>query len=624
MNGTVPEIDPNKIIAELTVRGASEISEAVFGPTASRIRRAYQKVTNAYKPFMEQTYRRVSTVKTFLKSNEPVDLLNIFVPLHFRFGEKIVDQSTIHEVLDNGGKIIVSALAGRGKSVFMRYLATTLYHSGKGQIPLFIELRSLNNLTSKEILPYIHSTYQGSTSIKYADFLEAMKSNLFVIILDGFDEVDHDSRKEIETQIIEFSYIYPSLSLIVSGRPDERFESWEKFLQYQICPMNIGQVKEMIKKCDYDNETRKAFIKKLTPDFFEEHESFLSTPLLAILLMLTFEMNAEIPKTIHTFYENAFATLVRRHDAQKALFLRKTYTGCSVDEFAKIFSAFCFLTYAKSEFQFSENQILDSIEKALNNTGIKVTKEDILRDFIESICLLQKEGLEYSFVHRSFQEYFTAVFLSKSPSVLVEKYLDSQMIRPHDGVIPMWFQMDRDRLERDWCLAAIQSLIKIFNHPNRNHNFIDIAVDRIDYFYIDGVIVYKSLNWSKTGFKIVVLRQMYPHHFSAWMYFSYFLQRVEKKETEQVEKVLVGCKKAGDDRFQSLLEEKKKSAKADGSNAVPVIRIKTRDGDHKLYDDLGLTALSEKILPVLAAIEQEVHERVSAGDMFVDDIFNTE
>lgn len=55
------------------------------------------------------------------------------------------------------------------------------------------------------------------------------------------------------------------------------------------------------------------------------------------MLMLTFEEYAEIPNSLHEFYRNAFETLIRRHDAMKSQFLRQMHSGCTAEEFKKLF-----------------------------------------------------------------------------------------------------------------------------------------------------------------------------------------------------------------------------------------------------------------------------------------------
>lgn len=254
------DLDPNKIVAELISRSVKEFGGITTERPVNAIRRMWHTVANAYAPYLEQTYQKVSTIKTFLKTSEPVHILDAYVPSSLKLGTKITDDNSVIEKLHQGEKILISALAGRGKSMTLRFIATALYMNGSGKIPLFLELRALNNISNKDILAYLHSTYSGTSKLRYSDFESALKQNNFILILDGFDEVNHDSRSDIEAKILEICHLYPKTPIVVSSRPDNsRFSSWEKFSIFTIEPMNLHQVRQMVQKCDYDPGVKKGF-----------------------------------------------------------------------------------------------------------------------------------------------------------------------------------------------------------------------------------------------------------------------------------------------------------------------------------------------------------------------------
>lgn len=107
-----------------------------------------------------------------------------------------------------------------------------MYHAPRGKLPIFLELRSLNSLTSKNLLQLIHSHYKGESSMKFNDFLKALASGYFCPILDGFDEISPSDRADIESQILRIADEFPECPMIISGRSDSRFSSWERFTTY--------------------------------------------------------------------------------------------------------------------------------------------------------------------------------------------------------------------------------------------------------------------------------------------------------------------------------------------------------------------------------------------------------
>ncbi len=65
--------------------------------------------------------------------------------------------------------------------------------------------------------------------------------------------------------------------------------------------MNEDQVRELINNLDYDKEAKQRFLARLR-DLYVRHESFLSIPLLCIIMLITFDQSADIPDKKHIFF----------------------------------------------------------------------------------------------------------------------------------------------------------------------------------------------------------------------------------------------------------------------------------------------------------------------------------
>lgn len=187
-------------------------------------------------------------------------------------------------------------------------------------------------------------------------------------------------------------------------------------------------------------------------------------PLLVSIMLLTFEECAHIPNKITEFYNQAFDTLFYKHDALKEQYKRKFYTALTKDEFKLCFSAFCSIGYLNQKYAFTEELIKEYTEKSLNYSSTitpsmknRSNVDNFIKDMTESVCLIQKDGLEYSFVHRSFQEYFTAIFISKTNNDNKVKLLNKFYKRKNDSVIPMAFELDRENIEKLWILPSLKS-----------------------------------------------------------------------------------------------------------------------------------------------------------------------
>lgn len=435
-------------------KAATERAERVIkGPAKARLIKALASL-QGYSSFLNETRERVSTFKTFADPTKPVSLLDHFVETRFEKASQVkpITQDELINKLKRPCRIVISATAGYGKSMVMRYISLALFENPIGRIPLFLELRNLNRVSSPSIISYLHSSYRQTSEIQVEAFKQGLEGGAFAIILDGFDELNHELREKIEDEILSISKSYSSCPIVISGRPDDRFKSWRNFHIWKVSPMEKKQIVELINKLDYDKGVRKRFVDKVKNGLYDSHKSFLSTPLLAILMLLTFEQNANIPDKMHLFYGEAFKTLFHKHDALKEQYDRSRKSGLAVDEFEKVFSVFCLKTYVQEKTEFSENEIRQSINHSLTFSNVDIKVDDFLFDIDEAICLMMKEGSSYFFIHRSFQEYFTAVFLSSCPESIRDDFMEKFCNRYWDNVLPMLFDMASQQIEPTWVI----------------------------------------------------------------------------------------------------------------------------------------------------------------------------
>ena len=117
----------------------------------------------------------------------------------------------------------------------------------------------------------------------------------------------------------------------------------------------------------------------------------------------------------------------------KSMMLRrssiKTHTGLPKEEFKASFSAFSAMSYLDQKFSFDAASLEKTAEIALKYTLARnggpargITPKQFVDDLQESVCMLQPDGLETTFVHRSFQEYFAAAFVTGLHGSKIKKY----------------------------------------------------------------------------------------------------------------------------------------------------------------------------------------------------------
>lgn len=472
--------------ASLLAKFAEKFAEPLFGFAERAGAKLAETLTLNLTPYYETTISRCSNVRTLISRDQSIPLHSIYVPTFLLYKNKKITEDAFIKRIPVDKAMIVCGSGGSGKSIFMRHLFLALAHSTTAALPILVELRGINTLGSSKILPYVyHSLVLGPGAvISEKQFEAAVKVGAIYLILDGFDEVSPDLRLTLEAELIELQRNNPNMILIVTSREDERFSSWQNFTRFSVLPMAKKEVVELIKKLPYQKAVRNKFAAAVRLSLYDKHQSFLSTPLLATMMLITYEQFAQIPDKMHVFYEQAFETLFFRHDTLKeAGFERKRYVDLAINEFKNCLSSLCISTYVKAKYQFTETEILEAITAACGHEKLNVKPKDFLRDLIESVCIMQRDGTLVTFTHRSFQEYFSACFISRSPSIDLANLLDKLSRQPQDNVVSMALDINRPLLERTWILPRLREIVSVAEKFDSRRP-IAFASETIGEFYL--------------------------------------------------------------------------------------------------------------------------------------------
>jgi hypothetical protein len=204
--------------------------------------------------------------------------------------------------------------------------------------------------------------------------------------------------------------------------------------------------------------------------------AFWEYPLLAIIMLITFRRYGVISNRMSLFYEQAFNALFIEVDAAKGVYTRDKREKISIQDFVKIFGAFCTRTLISYRFNFGYHELSEEIERASQITGVNVSVPGLIDDLIESVCLMQKDGLEYSFVHRSFQEYFAAVFLSRFTGDNVFRIYSHVLAKTRDSMLlPLLREIDEEALEDKWVFPIVQQIWKVLGPLSPRTDFVKFA-----------------------------------------------------------------------------------------------------------------------------------------------------
>lgn len=322
----------------------------------------------------------------------------------------------LDDILAVSKSIILSGGGGFGKSMMLRNFLISCIdeYENKGLIPFFISVKDYEN-NYKNLVDYIYDTIHVFWSKVKKDTLEAIfEQGRALLLFDGLDEIQPDNFSMFIRQFNEFYIKYSGNFFVISSRPYSNFQSFIRFKLLELQPFTKSQALDLIDRLNYFADMpsmQRRFKNLLDINLYHTHKGFSDNPLLLSIMLLIFKRNAEVPTIKYEFYQEAYNVLSVRHDASKDL-IRQLRTGCNASEFSNLFSAFCAITYGENKVTFSQPEMDKYFDDLKNVFGLNnFTVDDFTFDVTNNLCLMYRDGLDYNFIHRSFQEYFCAKFL---------------------------------------------------------------------------------------------------------------------------------------------------------------------------------------------------------------------
>lgn len=88
-----PVLDVNKVVSNLIASAAQTAARGAFDTLKAGANSLTQLFTNAYTDYLQTTYHRVSTIKTFINPQQPVDLYSNFVSMRLRSAQMMPTRS---------------------------------------------------------------------------------------------------------------------------------------------------------------------------------------------------------------------------------------------------------------------------------------------------------------------------------------------------------------------------------------------------------------------------------------------------------------------------------------------------------------------------------------------------
>lgn len=466
---TATESGAKKTIGKVADSGLN----AIFDFVKSRYGESQVKIGAVFDRYLDNANSRYNQIRTLTTGTTPRKIIgenSLYVRIGLNYNGQKIDTSSVDPLLQISKNILILGTGGVGKSMLTRYLFldTAAY---EGYVPVLIELRRIGSQSSGElsILNLIYSCMKDfDVELPKEQFEYSLQLGKYLFLFDGFDEVKSSLAKETAEAIQMFSAKYPQNSYIVTSRPRSETSPLETFTVMEFMPLNKTQAIDLASRIWTEDEKTREFCRQLDETLYEKHKDFAENPLLLSMMFLTFMRNSSIPEHLSDFYKKAYEALYSAHDNQDKGCYRRDFQCKDLDEndFKRILARFCFQTYFKEAYEFSEAEIIgylqDSLQK-LNYGHIKAA--NYLTDLRNVVCMIIKDGETYRFSHRSFQTYFAAYYTTHLTDEQ-QKQLFAQTLSGHDlywekrDYFTLLIQIEPDRFAENALENILRALHK--------------------------------------------------------------------------------------------------------------------------------------------------------------------
>ena len=466
---------PDPITSTAIVKASGDILKVVLTPAmkgmstlvAKKLQLDEARVSKAILEGTERLAAHAARTTTLYSPGEPVNLQDVFVPPDLEKDSVDVGPAVLATFRNLPRQSLVLATAGAGKSTILRQLYLELLQE-PSEFPLFIELRRLNNRKT-DLYEYILSTFGlPNEQDRRKALANVISASYTWILLDAYDELDTDERNVLDESLAHLISPNSKVRIILTSRPDARVNSLSAFSHYHLKGLTVPQMRELANKTAGTSDANSRIQEQLDDRaFVERYEDFLTVPLLFLIMMLMYRRNVIIPEQIHEFFEEAFITLLRRHDYEVKGFDRPIRSGLGTRQFRLLVAAYAIGGHMNGDYELARSRFESKIDLCLKEIQVEAPVTKVEYDLLTAVCILKLESGLFSFVHRAFQDFFSAVFLIESSfeSTREEVLNDIELDGRHAFLLQLLLLLNPKIYYYEWLLPMMERQVKAYGSP---------------------------------------------------------------------------------------------------------------------------------------------------------------
>jgi hypothetical protein len=365
---------------------------------------------------------KTTKVKTLWNIDRAVSLYDFYYPSRVLYGSGVKKPIASLRELAPTGNVVIQGTVGQGKSIFIRFLCGQELRkkTTSNRVPLFVELKRIQGNTTIE--QTIYEAFVGlGFDVDDELVTHYLHSGKVVLLLDAFDEIDEASVGSTISHLERLAHKHPALQMIVTSRPDSDIQRSSVFAVVKLAPLEPADHLDFLQRICEDKKqasTLHAAISKSAADV----RRLLTTPLLLTLLVVVYKATQDIPDSVPGFYEQLFDVLFLRHDRSKAGFVRKRHTKLTDEQFRQAFEAFCFQARLRGKTSLGKLAFQECLGAAASILRCQIDTEAFKKELTKTACLMQDEGTDLSFIHKSVAEFHAASFIRHAPDGVAQAF----------------------------------------------------------------------------------------------------------------------------------------------------------------------------------------------------------
>jgi hypothetical protein len=218
---------------------------------------------STYSEYMVRKGMQANAVRNFIYDNRSASLYDIYVPTMISDSgstgdeliqrlcepvkevrrkpspEELVDPAEDRKKRPTPAYAIVGR-AGAGKSMFMKHAFFKIQSIDAKRVPILIEARSFNRLPLDTLQTRISDDFAAmGTRASHEQIANGLESGLFIVLLDGMDELKGIIQGHYEAELAKFVDKFPLCPILVASRPTQRMLSWALDVR-RIAPLGLS------------------------------------------------------------------------------------------------------------------------------------------------------------------------------------------------------------------------------------------------------------------------------------------------------------------------------------------------------------------------------------------------